>query len=130
MLFVDASFYLSLLNPNDSNYQKAILIGKQYFQEDFVTTQMVLGELLTVGSQRFDKKLTIEFVEEILKSNTKIVLEKPELIKKSFQLFKKIKIKDISWVDCFSFIVMQKLKINKALSFDKHFTKYLKLNNG
>lgn len=124
MVFIDASFYLSLLNPQDINHQKAIKMGKKYKDEDYVTTQLVLGEVLTVGSQRFDKALTIKFVEEILDSSTKIVLEKPGLIKRAFDLFKKIKSKNVSWVDCYSFAVMEGLKIKKALTFDKDFKKF------
>ena len=124
MIFIDASFYLSLLNPKDNNHQKAIKIGREHKNEDYVTTQGVLGEVLTVGSQCFDKILTIKFIEEILKSRTKIVLERSDLIKQAFSVFKKIESKNISWVDCYSFAVMKKLDIKKALTFDEHFKKY------
>ena len=121
MIFIDASFYLSLLNPKDNNHEKAIKIGQEYESEEYVTSQMVLGEVLTVGSQRFDKTLTIKFIEEVLKSRTRVVLEKPELIKRAYDIFKKIRSKNVSWVDCYSFAIMEKLKIKKALTFDKHF---------
>ena len=121
MIFIDASFYLSLLNPKDNNHEKAIKIGQEYEGEEYVTSQMVLGEVLTVGSQRFDKTLTIKFIEEVLKSRTRVVLEKAELIKGAYNIFKKIRSKNVSWVDCYSFAIMEKLKIKKALTFDKHF---------
>lgn len=124
MIFIDASFYLSLLNPNDSNHQKAIKLSLQCKDEDYATSQSVLGEVLTVGSQRFDKNLTIKFVEEILKSNTRVVLEQQGLIKYGLSFFKKIKSKNVSWVDCYSFAIMKKLGIKKALTFDKHFKRY------
>lgn len=126
MIFIDASFYLSLLNSKDNNHKKALEIGKEHSGKDQVTTQMVLGEVLTVGAQRFNKPLTIKFVEEIFKSSTRIVLEKPELIKKTFLIFQKIRSKNISWVDCYSFIVMKELKIEQALTFDRDFKKYRK----
>ena len=127
MIFIDASFYLSLLNPNDYNHQKAVNLGQEFKDEKYVTTQMVLGEVLTVGSQRFDKALTIKFIEKILKSNTRIVLEKPELLKQAFRIFKKVRSKNISWVDSYSFAVMKKLSIKTSLTFDQHFKKYLRL---
>ena len=102
MIFIDASFYLSLLNPNDSNHQKAIELSEQHKKGDYATSQSVLGEVLTVGSQRFDKSLTVEFVEEIFKSHTKIVLEKRELVKDAFNFFKSVKSKNVSWVDSYS----------------------------
>jgi len=120
MIFIDASFYLSLLNPNDSNHQKAIELSEQHKKGDYATSQSVLGEVLTVGSQRFDKSLTVEFVEEIFKSHTKIVLEKRELVKDAFNFFKSVKSKNVSWVDSYSFVIMKRLGIKKLLTFDKH----------
>lgn len=120
MIFIDASFYLSLLNPNDSNHEKAVKIGKKHKNEEYVTTQMVLGEVLTVGSQRFNKALTVKFVEEILKSRTRVVLEKSNLIKQAFILYKKIRSKNVSWVDCYSLTVMRKLGIKTVITFDNH----------
>lgn len=121
MIFIDASFYLSLLNSGDANHKKAVGIGSRYKNEVYVTSQAILGEVLTVGSQRIDKKLTLGFVEEILKSDTRIVLETKELVDEAFLLFKKTESKNISWVDCYSLSIMKKLKIKEALSFDKHF---------
>ena len=123
MVFIDASFYLSLLNPQDNNHQKAMLIAEKYKNADYITSYMVLGELLTVASMRYDKELAILFVEKILKSRTKIIMEKKELIKKAFDIFKQIRSKNISWVDCYSLVLMKKLKIKKALTFDRHFKK-------
>ena len=124
MLFIDASFYLALLNHTDNNHGRAMSLGEKYESEDYVTSQMVLGEVLTVGSQRFDRDLTIRFVEEIFRSRTKIVLEKRNLLTRAMEIFKNIKSKNVSWVDCYSFAVMEKLGIKKALTFDKDFARF------
>ena len=124
MLFIDASFYLALLNSSDNNHGGAIAFGEKYGDEDYVTSHMVLGEVLTVGSQRFDRDLAIRFVEEIFRSRTKIVLEKRNLLVRAMEIFKNIKSKNVSWVDCYSFAVMEKLGIEKALTFDKDFARF------
>lgn len=121
MIFIDASYYLSLLNSQDSNHKKAVETGLRYKNEVYITSQAVLGEVLTVGSQRIDKKLTISFVDEILKSRTRIILETKEYIDEAFLIFKRTESKNISWVDCYSLSIMKKLKIKEVLSFDKHF---------
>ena len=120
MYFIDASFYLSLLNSSDSNHKKAVLVAKKCKNNTFITSYMVIGEVLTVGCQRFNKKATIEFVQKIFSSNTRIMLEKPKLIIKAFELLKKIKTKNISWVDCYSLITIKEHNIPNLLSFDKH----------
>jgi len=126
MIFIDASFYLSLLNSKDNNHKQALKIGKKYENESYITSQAVLGEVLTVGSQRYDKPTTIKFIETIIKSQTKIVLEKQEIVDNGLKIFKKARSKNISWVDCYSFAIMKKLKIKIALSFDKHFQQFNK----
>ena len=90
MIFIDASYYLSLLNSQDSNHKEAVGIGLCHKNGVYITSQAVLGEVLTVGSQRIDKKLTIKFVEEILKSQTRVILETREYIDEAFLIFKKI----------------------------------------
>lgn len=125
MIFIDASYYLSLLNSQDSNHKKAAEIGLRHKDEVYVTSQAVLGEVLTVGSQRIDRKLTIKFIEEILKSQTRVILETKEFIDEAFLIFKEVESKNISWVDCYSLSIMKKLKIKEALSFDKHFSCFL-----
>lgn len=124
-VFIDTSFYLSLLNTIDNNHNKALLAGKKHQACQHITSQAILGEILTVGSQRYDRELSIKFVEELIKSETRIVLENIDLVKKSFKIFKKIKSKNVSWVDCYSFAIMSSLGIKKALTFDKDFQRYL-----
>lgn len=124
MIFVDTSFYLPLLNPKDTNYKKALNISKSLKNPQLITSQAVLGEVLTVGSMRINKKKTIRFVSEIMGGATKIILEKPVLIDMAWKKFKKIKSKNVSWVDCFSITIIEKLKIEKLLAFDQDFRKY------
>ncbi len=127
MIYIDASYYLALLNSQDSNHQKAINLAKKYSAEQLVTSQIVIGETLTVGSMRIDKDLTIKFVNQIYDSGTQIVLESPELVKQAYDYFSSVPSKNVSWADCFSFAVINQMKINQALSFDKDFKKYQSL---
>ena len=122
--FIDASFYLALLNAKDHNHQKARKIAKKFLKHRFITSQLVIGEVLTVGSMRINKPLTITFAEKILESSTLIVLESQELNQQAFSYFKQIASKNISWVDCVSFAIINQLKIGEALTFDKDFEKY------
>lgn len=123
MLFIDASAYLSLLNPQDNNHKQAIELAQKFVQRKFVTSQAVLGEVLTVGSMRFNKKKTTQFVEEILNSETLIILETKNLVEDAFKLFKKVESKNIGWVDCYSQSIINAHKIKDVFTFDKDFSK-------
>lgn len=123
MLFVDASAYLSLLNPDDNNHQRALDLIKEITQNEFVTSQAVLGEVLTVGSMRFDKQKTIKFVEKILSSKTLVILETSPLTKLAFKLFKRVNSKNVSWVDCYSQAIINSCNITDVFTFDQDFVK-------
>lgn len=125
-IFIDTSAYLSILLLNDPNRQKAITILKSIKNEELVTSYAVLGEVLTVASQRYDKEKAIKFVQDIMNEATQIILEDQNLIKRAYIIFKQIKNKDVSWVDCYSFAIIEKYKIEKVFSFDRDFKKYLK----
>lgn len=127
MIFIDASFYLSILRKNDSNHKKAVSWWKS-FPDDVqkMTSQAILGEVLTVGSQRYDRLLTIAFVEKILAGNTNIVLETSPLIARAWGIFKKVIQKDVSWVDCYSAAIAEAYKIETVLTFDLDFQKLLR----
>lgn len=128
MIFIDASSYLSSLLPKDPNLIKAVEIFRaiRESKEQLVTSYAILGEILTVSSQRYDRQAGIQFVKEILDGSTRLILEESKLMEKAFRIFQEIKDKDVSWVDCYSFAIIEHYKIEKVFSFDKDFKKYTK----
>ena len=128
MIFIDASAYLAIVMPFDSNRQKALRLSKTVFSKEnnLITSNAILGEVLTICSQRHNRQASIDFVSDILKGKTNIVLENKELIEKSFDIFKTIKDKDVSWVDCYSFAIIEYYKVDKVFSFDRDFKKHAK----
>lgn len=125
MIFIDSSAYLSQLFPHDTNHQKAQRKFKSLKNENAVTSLAVLGEVLTVGSQRFNRQITIEFVEAILSTKTTVIYESKEFSQATFELFKKIPNKNIGWVDCYSAVIMKKYQISEIFTFDSDFKKLL-----
>ena len=128
MIFIDASAYIGVLNPSDSNHAKALELSKLFLTQEAhaMTSYAVLGEVLTIGSMRYNRQAAIAFVKDVFESKTKIVAENSELRSKAFKIFQAIKHKDVSWVDCYSFAIIEYYKIDKVFSFDKDFKKHTK----
>jgi predicted nucleic acid-binding protein len=127
MIFVDSSAYIGILNPLDNNHKKAVALSNLLtYESQTITSYAVLGEVLTVGSMRYNRKASIDFVRNIFDSKTEIVSENDELTKKAFKIFQEINDKDVGWVDCYSFAIIDHYKIEKVFSFDKDFRKYAK----
>ncbi len=117
MIFIDASFYLSVL-LRDDNYPIASQKYERLNPLDCVTSQAVLGEVLTVGSMQFDRLLSIKFVTSIMSSGTLVVIENPALIYDTWTNFREIKKKDVGWVDCYTLVIMKQYSVTDMLSFD------------
>jgi len=128
MIFIDSSAYLSILLPFDSNRKTGLELANVVFssQERLITSYAILGEVLTIGSIRHNRQAAIDFVEDIFGSKTEIVLENMILMDRSFQIFQKIRDKDVGWVDCYSFVIIEAYKIEKVFSFDRDFKRYSK----
>ena len=128
-VYIDSSAYLSALMLHDPNNKKAveILTLIQTNKEEIVTSYAVIGEILTVCSQKYDRDKGIKFVENIVESGIEIVLESADLLKKAFRIFEEIGDKDVGWVDCYSFAIIKTYKIEKAFSFDRDFKQYAKV---
>ena len=79
----------------DRNLKKAveILISIVQTKEQLVTSYAILGEVLTISSQRYDRQVGIQFVKEIMEGTTQVVMEDNKLIQKAFKIFKTSKIK-------------------------------------
>ncbi len=121
MIFLDTSFYLSYLFSADPNHDKAIALAQKQIGKKRYTTQAIVGEVLTVGSMRFNRALTIEFVQEIIRSDTRIILETKPLITRAWEIFLHISLKNISWVDCLSCASVETYHIPEIATFDNDF---------
>lgn len=126
MIYIDASAYLSALMLNDPNYEKAkkILAALINSKEELTTSYAILGEVLTVSTQRYDRQKGIRFVQEIFDGPTRIIYEDSVLVRIGFDIFRNIKKKNVGWVDCYSFAIIKHYKIEKVFSFDADFRKF------
>lgn len=128
MIFIDSSAYLSILLPFDNNRKRGLEMVDEVYssKEKLITSHAILGEVLTIGSMRYNRKAAINFVKRIFNSQTEIVVETKLLLERSFEIFQEIRDKDVSWVDCYSFAIIEVYEIEEVFSFDRDFKKYAK----
>jgi len=125
MIFVDASHYLSLL-IKDPNYVAALEKSQEIVKTESVTSQAILGEVLTVGSMRFNRQGAITYVNQILDSGTIVIFETEELVASALKIFTQVKSKNVGWVDCYTLAIMKQLQISTLASFDKELQSLVK----
>lgn len=127
-IFVDTSGFFSLIAKHDTNYLKAINIWEK-FQDVrkyiLYTTEYVISETLTLTQSKLNKGISIKLGEYLLGSSILKVSHIDMILwKDSWEIYKKYKDKEFSFVDCTSFAFMKENKIKKAFTFDKHFVQF------
>jgi predicted nucleic acid-binding protein len=124
MIFVDTGAFFSLYVTSDSNHARARIWFKEN-QVPLVTTEYVVVETLNlfrarrqfIHAQRLNRRfrqgrfVKIEWVT------------KPDFAAAS-QVFDQFRDKAWSLTDCVSRVVMERLRISTAFSFDEHFRQF------
>ena len=124
MIFVDTSFLIVLLNRNESDHTKALALYQQIKAEKIrkLTSEYVLLELGNGLSRLGVRRLAVDFFNQIYQDNRfEIIPATTALFTEALALFKSRPDKEWGLVDCTSFILMRKYKVDTALSADHHF---------
>ncbi|MFO1424884.1 MAG: PIN domain-containing protein [Candidatus Competibacteraceae bacterium] len=120
-LFVDTLFIVALVNRRDQYHRQALDLADQYDEWPLLTTDAVL---LEVGNAlaRNHKQEAVAIIERLLAAvEIEIVRMTPDLFARAFVVYKQYQDKSWGLVDCLSFVAMREAKVNRALTFDRHF---------
>lgn len=119
--FVDAYYYLALLNPRDAGHYAA-LDATDRRSGRLVTTQWILTEVGDAFSAVRWRVKFLELLEQLENNrNANVVPVSPELFERGVELFRQRPDKDWPLTDCISFVVMEAEGIDEALTADVHF---------
>lgn len=123
-LFLDTSFVIALEDADDQNHDKAMLYWKKFKKKPckLVTTSYIFDETVTLLKRRLGFVKAVEVGKRLLESSLiEMVYILKEDFLKAWEMFLKHKDKGYSFTDCLSFLIMEKMDIKKALTFDEHF---------
>lgn len=123
-IFIDTSAWIALKDESDDLNLKALELNKKLLLEGnkYVTSNYIFDETVTLILMKLKHNIAVELGEEIKKSKLiEIIYINKELEEHSWELFKKYSDKYFSFTDCTSFVIMQRLGIQKAFTSDHHF---------
>jgi len=128
MVFVDTSAWIATASAADENHAAA----SAYFRDAvdsgvlLFTTRFVFAETLIFIRKRVSVDKSIQFGEYLRTSPQVKMLEIPaDLHENAWEIFRKYRYwRDLSYVDCLSFVVMKNSGIKKAFCFDDDFRTY------
>lgn len=123
-LFLDTG-YLIALEASDDQYHKQALAYWQNLGRSLprlVTTSYVFDELVTFFNSRNRHSKAVEIGNLLLESpSVKLVHIDEPLFHEAWRYFIQHSDKSYSLTDCASFVMMKRLRIRAALTFDQHF---------
>lgn len=127
--FFDANIFIAAANEKDSCFKKAekIVNWTKEKRIKVFSLDLVIYETLTILSQRLNKKSSLDFGNEVFKKKSVRLIEKSKKLEKSaWQIFKKIKAKNLSFVDTFILAALEQNPWLTLVSFDKRLVKEAK----
>lgn len=123
-LFFDTSFIIALETADDQNHEVALKHWQNLITSlpTLTTTSYVLDEVVTFFNSRNQHAKAVEIGSRLMNSPSVQFIHVDEaLFNEAWRYFKKHEDKSYSLTDCISFIIMECLKIQTSLTFDRHF---------
>lgn len=122
MIFIDTSAFISILDLDDDNHKRS---GKKWKEivlsgKCLICTNYILVETISLLQSRFGIKAVRNFQGNIVPI---LIVEWVDSFTHELAITGLLSAnrKELSLVDCVSFIVMRKLGITSAFAFDHHF---------
>ncbi|KKP79893.1 MAG: hypothetical protein UR81_C0038G0009 [Candidatus Levybacteria bacterium GW2011_GWB1_35_5] len=127
LILVDSDAFVALAKEDDTNHRKAVeqlesLIDKQV---NFITSNYVFSETVTVLSIRISHEAAIDFIKRLKSTQNPFSIKRvdEELEEKAIEVFKSQTSKNTSFVDCTNIALSRELKVDAIFSFDEVYKK-------
>ncbi len=123
-ILVDTSAFVALHNRSDSLHARAAAVARRYASDPAVhiTSNYILAETVTMLSQRASHSIAVDFYERA-QTDLLVMPVTPAIEASAFAIFKSLRSKNVSFVDCTSFALMREFHLHIVFTFDKDFKK-------
>jgi len=128
-ILVDTWFWVALNWERDQDHDLAVLANDEFLDQDYVyvTTNFILAEAYTLLRRWAGPERAIAFGREIRAAvqaeAMELVYVTPEMESEAWTVFELYSdVRDLSYVDCTTFVVMQETGLFEALTNDEHFS--------
>ncbi len=119
-IIIDSNFYLALNNPQDSLHHRAVSLTDIVEDCQAMISFYIFSEIITVSSQKIGKQAAINLGLSLLNDPlVEIISIDQPIFFETWQIFTKLKPKNLSFIDCNILAMMRHHKIKKLLSFDR-----------
>lgn len=122
LVFVDTAAWFALVDQDDRNHVEA----KNWYTDataHLISTDYILDETLTLMQRKLGHNVAVQFGERFRTSDRIqcICIEKEDR-ERAWERFQTYRDDAMSFTDCTSFAVMDRLEVATAFTFDQDFT--------
>jgi predicted nucleic acid-binding protein len=121
-VFVDASYWIAVRGRKEPRHERAVASLKEMAsaKRAFVSTHFVFAEVHATFSRNYNlrQQVTFDFFHTAV---FRVEFLEPDDYTEALTLLAKHRDKDYSYCDALSFVLMRRLGLKEALSFDGHF---------
>jgi predicted nucleic acid-binding protein len=122
-VFVDTGAWYAASVPSDNDHAAArAFIASN--SEPFVTSDYIYNELLTLFRARGHMNRAKGWIDQVRAQRCDIIQVTPDDIEQATDVFFRFADKEWSFTDCTCLVLMQRLGIQRAFSFDDHFRQF------
>ena len=125
-VLVDTSAFFAMSHDREVNHPSAVAISRRLVSERWLvlTTNFLLAEAHALHLTRLGRHHAWAFLERIDRSGMTIVRISRDDERRARAIIELYTDKEFSLVDATSFAVMERLGIQHAFTFDRHFEQY------
>jgi predicted nucleic acid-binding protein len=127
MIFVDTGVYYARAAENDEYHREAVDFFRRN-REPLLTTTAVVYEahamLLRLGRGTASGQIARSFLDDLDAGVARVTHVARDDHRRAVELVRAHEDKTYSLCDAVSFVVMERLRIRRAASFDRHFRQY------
>jgi predicted nucleic acid-binding protein len=123
-IFVDTGAWFALADEDDAHHKDAASIFPSLLQsyKELVTSNLVVAESYILILKGLGHNAAVDFLDHMNGSpRIKRLHATFDIEKEAEEILKRYIDQDFSYTDAVSFSIMNKFKIKKAFTYDKHF---------
>ena len=121
IILIDTCFWVALFNKNDSQHNKSLKLFRDVNNDtdQIAISEYIILEALTGISMKVSRSIASDISKKLHQDHLFVIIHiTKNLYTDTCQIFRTIKRKNISFVDCSSVAIMKQWDIDKLLTFD------------
>lgn len=126
-VLIDTGAFYAFADESDRHHREAVAIFSNLVDNrDYIfTTSFIISETHALLLNRLHRQAAIQFLRDTEKgTNVAVVWVTPNDVRQGREIVYRHDDKKFSLTDATSFVVMGRLKINQAFTFDRNFAQY------